>query len=96
MVRVGAGEPFTVLIKHGHLPMMVFSPCVFAERCAFPNFHLQEDITLNVLSTNEPLETHSTLTRCERGPVPGMPKRHIEADQFSTVAFTAWTPPLQP
>ena len=28
---VGAGEPLTVLVKHCHLPMMVFSPCVFLE-----------------------------------------------------------------
>jgi hypothetical protein len=29
MIRVHASEPLTVLVKQSHLPMMVFSPCVF-------------------------------------------------------------------
>jgi hypothetical protein len=28
---IGAGKPLTVIVKQGHLPMMVFSPSVFSE-----------------------------------------------------------------
>jgi hypothetical protein len=28
---VGASKPLTVIVKHSHLPMMVFSPSVFPE-----------------------------------------------------------------
>jgi hypothetical protein len=70
MIRVHASEPFTVIVKQGHLPMMMFPPCVFPERCGFPNFHLREYITLNRFSTNERFETRPTVTRCERGPLP--------------------------
>jgi hypothetical protein len=38
---VGASEPLPVLVKHSHLPVMVFSPFVFPECCGFPNFHLE-------------------------------------------------------
>lgn len=55
---VSASKPFTVLVKHRHLPMMVFSPSVFLERCAFSDFHSEEYITLNILSTNERHATH--------------------------------------
>jgi hypothetical protein len=37
---VSAGEPLPVLVKHSHLPVMVFSPSVFLKWCAFPNYHL--------------------------------------------------------
>jgi len=30
-VRVHASEPLTVIVKQGHLPVMVFPPCIFPE-----------------------------------------------------------------
>ena len=46
-IGVDTTKGFAVLIKHSHLPVMVFSPSVFSECCAFPNFHLLKYITLN-------------------------------------------------
>jgi hypothetical protein len=31
MIRVHASKPLTVIVKQGHLPVMVLSPCVFPE-----------------------------------------------------------------
>jgi hypothetical protein len=31
MIDICASKPLTVLVKHSHLPMMVFSPSVFLE-----------------------------------------------------------------
>jgi hypothetical protein len=31
MIRVHASESLTVIVEQSHLPMMVFSPCVFSE-----------------------------------------------------------------
>jgi hypothetical protein len=28
---VGASEPLTVIVKQGHLPVMMLSPCIFPE-----------------------------------------------------------------
>jgi len=38
---VGAREPLAVIVKNGHLPVMVFSPLVFPECCMFVSFHLE-------------------------------------------------------
>ncbi|MFZ0862360.1 MAG: hypothetical protein WAN18_16870, partial [Candidatus Sulfotelmatobacter sp.] len=54
MIRVGAGKPLTVIVKHSHLPVMVFSPFVFTESRTLPNGHSNIYITSNILSTNEP------------------------------------------
>jgi hypothetical protein len=31
MIRVHPSEPLTVIVKQGHLPVMVLPPCVFPE-----------------------------------------------------------------
>jgi hypothetical protein len=31
MIRVHASEPLTVIVKQGHLPVMMLPPCVFPE-----------------------------------------------------------------
>ena len=36
---VGAGKPLAIIVKHGHLPVMVLAPRVFPERWALPTFH---------------------------------------------------------
>src|ERR1039458_9653967 len=53
-IRVDASKSFAVLVKQSRLIMMVFSPSVFPECCALPNFHFEKYITLNSSSTNEP------------------------------------------
>jgi hypothetical protein len=50
MVGIQANKPLTVFVKHGDLPVMMFSPSVFPERCAFPNYHLEKYTTLDSLS----------------------------------------------
>ena len=44
MIRVNATEGFAVLVKHSHLPVMVFSPLVFSVCCEFPSFHLRNTV----------------------------------------------------
>ena len=39
-IRVDTTKSFAVLVKHGHLPMVVFSPSVFPECRSFPAYHL--------------------------------------------------------
>ena len=38
---VGASKPLPVLVKHSHLPVVVFSPLVFTECCGLPSFHFE-------------------------------------------------------
>ena len=45
---VGTSKPLPVLVKHGHLPVVVLSPLVCLIRCAFSNFHSDKYITLNI------------------------------------------------
>ena len=37
-VCIHAGKPFSVLVKHGHLPMLVFAPPIFSELYVFFRF----------------------------------------------------------
>jgi hypothetical protein len=47
MIRVLATKCFAVFVKHGHLPMPVFSALIFPEDRVFSSFHLRNTITLN-------------------------------------------------
>ena len=64
-IRVDTTKSFAVLVKHGHLPVIVFSPSVFPECCAFPNYHLLKYIMLNDSLPNErfPLRVISCCAR---------------------------------
>jgi hypothetical protein len=39
MIRVDSNKSLAILVKQGNLPVMVFSPFVFPEWCAFSRFH---------------------------------------------------------
>ena len=34
-VRIDAGKPLAVIVKNGHLPVLVLAPFIFSEQCAF-------------------------------------------------------------
>jgi hypothetical protein len=53
-IRIDTTKSFAILVKRSHLPVMVFSPSVFPECCAFTTCHLLKYIMSNDLFSNEP------------------------------------------